>query len=51
MTDLRKAAFSVTADTLIKHLKRRNMEGYFCEDSAAAVELVKSLVPEGSSIG
>ena len=51
MTNLRKAAFSVTADTLIKHLKRRNMEGYFCEDSAAAVELVKSLVPEGSSIG
>lgn len=51
MSDLRKEAFAATAKTIIKQLERRNMEGYFCEDSAAAVELVKSLVPEGSSIG
>ncbi len=51
MTDFRKAAFAVTARSIIKHLKRRNIEGYFCEDSAAAISLVKTLVPEGSSIG
>ncbi len=51
MTDPRKVAFEATAETIIKRLKRRNIEGYFCKDSAAAVELVKSLVPEGSSIG
>lgn len=51
MTDPRKEAFAATAQTIIQQLERRNMEGYFCEDSAAAVELVKTLVPQGSSIG
>lgn len=51
MPDLRKEAFATTAKAIIKQLERRNMEGYFCEDCADAVELVKSFVPEGSSIG
>lgn len=51
MTDPRKEAFAATAKTIIKQLERRNMEGYFCESSQDAVELVKRFVPEGSSIG
>ncbi len=51
MDPARKAAFRTTAAAIIKQLERRNIEGYFCEDSAAAVELVKSMVPHGASIG
>ena len=38
------------AATIIKGLKKRNMEGYFCETSAEAVEKALSLMPEGSVI-
>jgi hypothetical protein len=38
------------AATILERLKKRNMEGYFCETSAEAVELALSLMPEGSSI-
>ena len=51
MSDSRKEAFAVTAQTLIKNLEKRGMQGYFCEDSQSAVELVKQFVSEGSSIG
>ena len=51
MSDPKKQAFAKTAETLIKNLEKRGMEGYFCEDSAHAVELVKQFVPQGSSIG
>ena len=51
MESARKTAFRTTAATIIKQLGRRNIEGYFCEDSAAAVELVLGMVPEGASIG
>ena len=50
MADPRKDAFATTSKTIIKNLERAGMEGYFCETSADARELVKSLVPEGSSI-
>jgi len=38
------------AATIIKGLKKRNMEGYFCETGAEAVEKALSLMPEGSVI-
>ena len=50
MADPRKDAFATTSKTIIKNLERAGMEGYFCETSADVRELVKSLVPEGSSI-
>ena len=50
MDDPRKAAFAATAKTIIRNLERANMEGYFCESSEQACELVASLVPQGSSI-
>ncbi len=50
MGDPRTDAFAATAATIIKKLERNGMEGHYCETSAAAVELVKQLVPEGSSI-
>ena len=50
MENPRTLAFAQTAQTIIKQLERRNMEGYFCETSADAVELVRKLVPAGASI-
>ena len=40
MENPRTTAFVQTAKTIIKQLERRNMEGYFCETSADAVELI-----------
>ena len=38
------------ADTIIKNLNKRNMEGYYCESGADAVNLAMSMIPESSSI-
>lgn len=50
MSDPKKAAAAATAKTIIKHLERNGFDGYFCESSADAQELVKQLVAEGSTI-
>ena len=42
--------FALTAKTIIKELEKRNMEGFFCENSKEAVETVLSMIPEGSTI-
>ena len=39
------------ADTIIKGLRKRQMEGYYCPDRASAVKKALELMPEGSSIG
>lgn len=39
------------AETVIKNLAKRRMEGYYCESSAEAVKLALSLMPKGASIG
>lgn len=39
------------AETIIKNLKKRRMEGYYCENSQKAVEKVKELIGEGKSVG
>ena len=38
------------AATIIKNLNKRQMEGYYCPDSASAVHKALELMPEGSSI-
>ena len=38
------------ANTIIKNLEKRQMEGYYCATSKEAVEKALSLMPEGSSI-
>lgn len=42
--------FAASAKTIIKELEKRNMEGFFCENSAEAVKLVLSMIPEKSSV-
>ena len=38
------------ANTIIKNMAKRNMEGYYCATSAEAVKKALSLMPEGSSV-
>lgn len=38
------------ANTIIKALKKRGMDGHYCPDSKSAVELILSMIPEGSTI-
>ena len=39
------------AATVIKNMKKRGMQGYFVQNRSEALDLLKSLIPEGSSIG
>ena len=50
MEDTKRVSYRTTAETVIKNLKRRNMEGYYCETSEEAVELVRGMIPAGDSI-
>lgn len=46
----RQQAFATLADTIIKHLEQRGMEGYFYEDSASCVDAILASIPEDSTI-
>ena len=48
---IRQTGFEKTAKTIIKELEKRNIDGYFCESSEKAVELVLALLPKNASIG
>ena len=45
--DIRNAKL---AEKVIKNLKRRRFEAHYCASSADAVQLVKQLIPAGSSV-
>ena len=38
------------ANTIIKNMAKKNLEGYYCATSAEAVEKALSLMPEGASV-
>ncbi|MCI8596823.1 MAG: LUD domain-containing protein [Lachnospiraceae bacterium] len=46
----KKQYFENVAKTIIANLEKRQMEGYYCEDSEAAVKKVLEMIPEGASI-
>ncbi len=48
--DPKKEYYAKVAETIIKNLKQRRMEGYYCETSEDALALVMRLIPEGSSV-
>lgn len=47
---IREEYYQKLAESVISKLNARGMEGYYCQSSRDAVELVKKIVPEGSSI-
>lgn len=46
----RQEAFKAASGKIIANLKKRNMEGYFFEDSASCRQAILDMIPEGSSI-
>lgn len=46
----RQLAFRAASEGIIKELKKRNMEGYFYEDSASCVNAIMEMMEEGSVI-
>lgn len=46
----KQLAFETTANTIIRHLEARNMEGFFFKSSAEAVSAILGMMPEGSSV-
>ena len=47
----KQTALARQAETIIKNLEKRNMEGYYFETAAACTEAVLAAIPSGSIIG
>ena len=47
----KKKAYRKLADTMIQNLRKRNMEGFYCEDRDAARELAMEMMKEGGTVG
>lgn len=46
----KEMSYENTANTIIKNLNKRQMEGYYCKDTKTAIKKVLELIPKGSSI-
>jgi Uncharacterised ACR, YkgG family COG1556. len=46
----KQAAFQTAAETIIKNLEKRGMEGYFFEDSVSCTDAILASIPENSTI-
>lgn len=51
MTDPKKVYYEKRAAVLIKNLKARHFDAYYCKDKASALEKAKELIPQGASVG
>ena len=47
---MKSKAFEKLAQNVIKNLEKRNMEGYYFENSKACVEAIMNMIPDGSTI-
>lgn len=47
----KKKYYENVANTIIKNMEKRQIEGYYCPDSASALKKALELIPKGSSIG
>lgn len=47
----KKKYYENIANTIIKNMEKRQIEGYYCPDSASALKKALELIPKGSSIG
>ncbi len=46
----KQLSYEKTAATIIKNFEKRQIKGYYCPDSASAVQKALELIPEGSSV-
>ena len=47
----KQQAYKVLGNTMIKNFKKRNIEAFYCEDSASAVALAMELMKDGGTVG
>ena len=43
-------SMKIQAETIIKNMKKRNINGYYCETKEEALEKALSMMPEGSAV-
>lgn len=46
----KQLAFQTVVESIIKNLEKRNMEGYFFEDSASCVKAITDMIEEGAVV-
>lgn len=51
MADPKQKYYEKRAQVLLKNLKSRHFEAYYCENKSAALEKALELIPEGASVG
>ena len=51
MEDPRKIYYSKRGQVLVKNLRSRHFEAYYCADRSSALEKALELIPEGASVG
>lgn len=51
MNPNKKTAYKNAANTIIKNLNKRNMEGYYCDTKEDALAKALEIIKEGSSVG
>lgn len=51
MVDPRKTYYNKRGQLLVKNLRSRHFEAYYCPDSASALEKALELIPKGASVG
>lgn len=47
----KQQAYKTLGNTMIKNFKKRNIEAFYCEDSASAVALAMELMKDGGTVG
>ena len=47
----KQQAYKALGNTMIKNFKKRNIEAFYCEDSASAVTLAMELMKDGGTVG
>lgn len=51
MTEIHKNYYAKRGELLVKNLKSRHFDAYFCETKEAALEKALGLIPEGATVG
>lgn len=46
----KQLAFQTAAEGILQNLQKRNMEGYFFEDSRSCVQTIMDMIPQGSIV-
>ena len=51
MTEMQKKYYAKRGEILVKNLKNRHFDAYYCETREEALEKALSLIPEGDTVG